>query len=213
MEERPAYIHYSAVAKGGFGPGCHPENKAGSGCGIYTLGGHLLCGVMVCSRGIAAYLRAGFSLGLFIGNYEESYVMTSGSHFLVCSPLACSPWRQQADLSEFGVCSHLMLPNNKEWNERDEISVTYVEVLAKLFSSLSALLYSRSSVWDTQNGRYHCAVIRMNRLDRGLFSIACKTPTDSWKGWRRSGFLLWNLSLINRFYRAAVFWGSWEFLH
>lgn len=60
--------------------------------------------------------------------------MTSGSHFLICSPLACYPWRQQTDLSEFRVFFHLKMPNNKEWNERDEISLTYIEALAKLFS-------------------------------------------------------------------------------
>lgn len=138
LEERPTYVHYAAVAKGCFGPSCHPEYKAGSGCGISTLGGHSLCGAMVCGRGVAAYLRAGFSLCLFIGSYEESYVMTgllvtSGSHFLFCSPLPCHPWRQQVGLSGFGVWSHLRMLINKEWNERYKISVTYIEVLAKSF--------------------------------------------------------------------------------
>lgn len=40
------------------------------------------CGVMVCSHGLAAFLRAGLSLCLFIGNDEENYVMTHNTHGL-----------------------------------------------------------------------------------------------------------------------------------
>jgi len=83
LEERPTYAHDVALAEGCSGPSGHPENKAGYG--ISTLGGRSLCGVMVCSHGIAVYLRAGFSLCLFMGNYEESYGVTHYSHDLQLS--------------------------------------------------------------------------------------------------------------------------------
>lgn len=82
------------------------------------------CGVVVCSHGLAAFLRSALSLCLFIGSYEESYVMTHYTHglWLLLSLLLtsfCYFCRQQAGLSRFGVWCHLRMPVNKEWNERD----------------------------------------------------------------------------------------------
>lgn len=78
--------------------------------------------------GIAAFLRAGLSLCLFIGNYEESCVIhfTRGL-WLPPSLLfhSCLLFLQITSGTKWiwGLMPSKN-PVNKEWNERDELSVT-----------------------------------------------------------------------------------------
>lgn len=82
-----------------------------------------VCAVIVCGWGMAAVLRAGFGLWLLetTSRVMRWHVipMTSSSHSLFYSSIACCPQRQQTGISGFGVWPHLRIPINKEWNSRD----------------------------------------------------------------------------------------------
>lgn len=66
-----------------------------------------LCAVMVCSWRMAAVLRAGFGLRLLETTSRvmrwHIIPMTSSSHSVFYSSIACCPQRQQTGISGFGV--------------------------------------------------------------------------------------------------------------